>query len=124
MKIAKSDWVVIIVFCVVLQMLSFWCIDISVSAIISGGKVVNLWTTMNPIDSYHLGIYLSILNFVFLIFITVHHILREKPNKKEKHKRIDNGKSVTNPNDPGGPYSGTKIKEKQSKEELKEEVKK
>jgi len=80
----KSDWIAVISFSIILQMLSFWCIDTSVSALISGGTVVNAFMTMNPCFTYHLGVAVSIINFMFLVFITVHHILREKLKKKEK----------------------------------------
>ena len=84
MKISKGDWIAIVVFIVILQMLSFWCIDISVSALISDGKVVSAFMSMSPVVTYHLGLYLSLGNFAFLILITVHHVLHEKKIKTEK----------------------------------------
>jgi len=92
MKISKGDWIAIVVFIVILQMLSFWCIDISVSALISGGKVVSAFMSMSPDVSYHLGVYLSIGNFAFLLLITVHHILHERPIKKEVKKKRESVK--------------------------------
>jgi large-conductance mechanosensitive channel len=84
MKLTKGDWIIIVVFSLVLQFLSFWCIDVSVSALLMEGTVVNAFMSMSPSVTYHLGLYLSILNFAFIVFITIHHILQEKPIKKEK----------------------------------------
>jgi len=84
MKLSKGDWIIIVIFCVVLQLLCFWCIDVSISALIIGGKVVNAFTSLEPSITYHIGVYLSILNFIFLSFVAIQHILREKPKKNEK----------------------------------------
>jgi len=74
----KSDWVVLIVTLCVLQLISFWCIDISVSAMINQGVVTNGWVILTPAATYHIGLCISVISLVTFAFISIHHILKEE----------------------------------------------
>jgi hypothetical protein len=67
----KGNWFCVVVFMVVLQMLFFWSIDISVSALINYGVVTN------GLFSYHIALYGAILNTVAQIIIII-HLLEDK----------------------------------------------
>jgi len=75
-KLKKLDWVLIIIFQVVLEMVFLWGIDISLSALINQGYLVNGIFVSNPVLVYHIALYGSILNFVALAFISARHLLR------------------------------------------------
>jgi len=75
-KLKKLDWVLIIIFQVVLEMVFLWGIDVSVSALINQGYLVNGIFVSNPVLVYHIALYGSILNFVALAFISARHLLR------------------------------------------------
>jgi hypothetical protein len=47
-------------------MLSLWCIDVSVTTL-NLGIMTNGFINLNPIQSYHLGLYGAILSFFFMI---------------------------------------------------------
>jgi len=74
----KSDWVIMIVALCILQVMSFWCIDISVSGMMNKGQVTNGWLNIPPVLSYHIGLYLAIISLLVFAFISIHHILKEK----------------------------------------------
>jgi len=74
----KSDWVIMIVVLCMLQMMSFWCIDVSVSGMANSGHMSNGWLQISPVLSYHIGLYLAIISLLVFAFISIHHILKEK----------------------------------------------
>ena len=73
----KSDWIVIILTLCIIQIMSFWCIDVSVSAMISKGTVTNGIFGLNPMLSYHIGLYTAIISLLVFGIISVHHVLLE-----------------------------------------------
>lgn len=73
----KSDWVVMIVSLCIIQLLSLWCIDMSVAGMINNGNVVNGLIIMNPAITYHVGLYLAIISLVVFAFVSVHHVLKD-----------------------------------------------
>lgn len=77
-KLTKGDWICIVIFLVVLQIVFLWSIDISVSALINQGFVTNGFIVNDPMQAYHISLYGSILDFVILTFITVHFIVDVK----------------------------------------------
>jgi len=75
-KLTKLDWNLILIFQVVIQIVFLWGIDISLSALINQGYLVNGIFVSNPVLVYHIALYGSILNFVALAFISSRHLLR------------------------------------------------
>ncbi len=75
-KLKKSDWVIISVFLVIIEILCCWCIDISVSALLIGGVVTNGFVIRDAAATYHIGIYGVVLSTFGLASIAVHNILR------------------------------------------------
>jgi len=86
-KFKKSDWTAIIVFLVILQIISLWCIDISISAMrvreygsqngieeMSNLGLTNGFFQQNPIVSYHLSIFWLIISFFIIALISIHQI--------------------------------------------------
>lgn len=73
----KSDWVVMIISLCVIQLLSLWCIDVSVASMINNGNVVNGLFIMDSVVTYHVGLYLAIISLIVFAFVSVHHILKD-----------------------------------------------
>jgi len=73
--ISSSDWIAISVFLLVLILISAWTIDISVSALLSGGILTNGFFVNNPAKMYHVGLYIIILvsfsNFLIFLHLTI-----------------------------------------------------
>lgn len=74
-RLSNSDWIALSVFFLVLILLAAWTIDISVSALLSGGFLTNGFFVNNPTKMYHVGLYIIILvsfsNFLILLHITI-----------------------------------------------------
>jgi len=73
----KSNWIAVVIVLVVFEVVCMWCIDISVSAMINQGIVMNGFFGQNPMITYHLGLYGSIISFVLLSFMFIHYVLEE-----------------------------------------------
>lgn len=80
MKIKKSDWLAISIFIVIFQILCCWCVDVSVSALINQPDIIltNGWNIVNPMLTYHIGIYGIVITTCLTILILLHIILKEK----------------------------------------------
>ena len=76
-KLQRSEWVCIVIFLVVLDILCLWSVDISVSALLTGGIVTNGFRVADPMISYHIGLYGSILSTVLLSFLLVHKVVKD-----------------------------------------------
>lgn len=72
----KSDWIMICVFLMVVEVLCCWCVDISVSAMLAGGVVTNGFVIRDAATTYHVGLYGIILASFGLISVAVHNTLR------------------------------------------------
>ena len=77
MKIKKSDWIAIVIFQVIAQMLFLWCIDISISAMLNNGIITSGFITSSPMLMYHACLYASVLNLALMCIICIHHILKD-----------------------------------------------
>lgn len=77
-KLKRSDWIAIVLVLVVIDVLCLWSVDISVSALLSGGIVTNGFRTSDPMISYHIGLYGSILSTITLSLICVHKIIKDE----------------------------------------------
>jgi len=76
-KLKKSDWIAIAGAILFVNLLTLWCIDISVSALINNGILVNGFFVNDPMKTYHIALYANgLLNF--LIFMIVVHILMKE----------------------------------------------
>jgi len=63
-----NKWIVVLT---VVFMLSLWCIDVSVTTMNLGGIMTNGFFSLSPSQTYHLGLYTTILSFVLMIFILI-----------------------------------------------------
>ena len=80
----KSDWVAISAFLLVLTVISLWCIDISISAMLSGGYLTNGFSISDPFKQYHVSLYIIILATFSNFLIILHIILKDSAHKEEK----------------------------------------
>ena len=80
----KSDWVAISAFLLVLTVISLWCIDISISAMLSGGYLTNGFSISDPFKQYHVGLYIIILATFSNFLIILHIILKDSAYKEKK----------------------------------------
>lgn len=84
-RFRTSDWIAISVFLLVLILIAAWTIDVSVSALLSGGFLTNGFFVNNPAKMYHVGLYIIILvsfsNFLILLHITT----KDSEKKVEKN---------------------------------------
>lgn len=75
-KLKKSDWIMICVFLIIIDILCCWCVNISVSAMINNGVVTNGFVIRDAATTYHIGLYGIVLASFGLISIAVHNTLR------------------------------------------------
>jgi len=81
-KLKKSDWIVIAGVILFVNVLTLWCIDISVSALINNGILTNGFLLNDSAKIYHIGLYTNgLLNF--LIFMIVVHIIMKGEESNE-----------------------------------------
>lgn len=78
----KSDWIIIMCFLVVLEIVCCWAIDVSVSAMLAGPQayLTNGWSTRSPMLIYHIALYILIISGFLQFIIGVHIILKEERN--------------------------------------------
>ena len=74
----KSDWIAISGFLLVITIMALWCLDISVSAIVSGGYLTNGFLISNPYQFYHIGLYLLVI-MGFSNFLVTVRVLSKRP---------------------------------------------
>ena len=79
-KMKKCDWVMCVIMLIIITVISLWCIDISVSAMLAGPDsiVTNGWMTRSPMLSYHIGIYGVLLSTFAIVAIATHSLLSEE----------------------------------------------
>ena len=77
-SIDKSDWIVISGFLLAMTIIALWCLDVSVSAIVSGGYLTNGFFISNPYKFYHIGLYLLVLMGFSNFLVTVHVLSKRK----------------------------------------------
>ena len=68
-SIKKSDWVAISGFLLLLTAIALWSVDVSVSALLSGGHLTNGFSISDPFKLYHIGLYIVILVAFISLFI-------------------------------------------------------
>lgn len=74
----RSDWIAIVVFQVIAEMLFMWCIDISVSAMLNNGIITSGFVTSSPMYMYHMCLYASVINLAFMCLIVIHVVLKDE----------------------------------------------
>ena len=86
MKLKKSDWTAIIITLVILQILSLWCIDVSISAITvreygiqngieaSSMHLTNGFFQLDPVVTYHISLFWLIISLFLIALISIHQI--------------------------------------------------
>ena len=80
MKIKKGDWIAISMSLGIIIVICCWCVDVSVSAMNVGKDTImmNAFWSLNPIVTYHLGLYGIILCVVALLLIIIYNTLKEE----------------------------------------------
>ncbi|KXA88833.1 hypothetical protein AKJ57_06240 [candidate division MSBL1 archaeon SCGC-AAA259A05] len=73
----KGSWITLVVFLTIVFTVSFWMIDVSVSAMKAGGKLTNEFWMRNPGQAYHIGIELGIASWFSLSVVLIKFILGE-----------------------------------------------
>jgi len=82
----KSNYIAVVFFFVIVTLISIWCIDVSVSAMINGGidaYMTNGFFNVNPLMSYHFGLYGIILSMAGFVMVFSHWVIMGK-NAKNK----------------------------------------
>lgn len=74
MELTKFQWTYIIAVLGILEMIALWDIDIALSALLNGDYLTNGFYTKDPMQAYHMGLYLAIFIFVILTGIALYHI--------------------------------------------------
>lgn len=86
-KIGVSNWVGVVMFCVFVFMFGLWQMDMSVSAMNTGGELENLLVANpDPVFTYHLGLLMAVFSFVAVVLIAIHHILPDDGEKGRWYK--------------------------------------
>lgn len=67
----RVAWVLAVLFGLFVFMLGIWAVDIGVSAMSAGDRVVNGWWTRDPVQHYHIGLYLLAASGLFLSFSSI-----------------------------------------------------
>ena len=85
--ISRFEWLLIIFGIGIVQILCFWGIDVSVSAMLTTDAVLtNGFNIQSPLTIYHLCLYVSILASIATIIIAV-HIIEKFTRYKVKQTR-------------------------------------
>ncbi len=81
--ISRFEWLLILFSIGIVQILCFWGIDVSVSAMLTAPDAIlsNGFNIQSPLTIYHLCLYLSILACITSIIISVHIV--EKITKRK-----------------------------------------
>jgi len=75
----KGNRIAILIFFVFLFLMSLWCIDISLSALmLENGNVTNGFYIRDPMLAYHIGLYTAILSLFGFAMFFVHIILGDE----------------------------------------------
>ena len=85
-NIKKIKWLCTLIVLVILEVCALWCIDISVSAMLNNNIVTNGFVSHNPVITYHIGLFLSLVVLMLICFIGVYHIIG---NIENGGKRLD-----------------------------------
>lgn len=85
--ISRFEWLVILFCLCILQVLCFWGIDISVSAMISSPDAIltNGLNIQTPLTIYHLCLYISILASIGIVIISVHLVEKLTKTKPDEN---------------------------------------
>lgn len=79
-KTTREEWIVVIVMLTVINVMCLWCIDISLSAMLTSPNAIltNGWQTREPMLMYHLGLYGCLIVTSVLALIGIHFIYEGK----------------------------------------------
>ena len=80
MKTTREEWIVAILMLVIMDVMCLWCIDISISAMLTSPNVIltNGWQVRDPMLMYHLGLYGCLIITSVLAVIGIHFIYEGK----------------------------------------------
>lgn len=83
----KSNHIAGIMFFMVVMLIGVWCIDVSVSALLNGGKdafMTNGFFNTSPLLSYHIGLYWVLFSMFGVTMTYSHYIIMGKNEKRKK----------------------------------------
>lgn len=81
-----SNYVTIIGFLIFLKLICFWCMDVSVAAMINNGIMTNGFFTASANTTYHIGLIINVI-ITFLLFLIIIHILVKDKKESEKNEK-------------------------------------
>ena len=86
---SRFEWLLILFVLGVIQVLCFWGIDISVSAMLSSPRAVlsNGWSIRSPNLMYHISLYISTFVTVSIVIVSVHIVQKYTERKAENHNK-------------------------------------
>jgi TRAP-type C4-dicarboxylate transport system permease small subunit len=96
MKLRKSDWIAVVIALVFFQLMCLWCIDVSTSTMLmektiisqqgsaATGALTNGFFNLNPLITYHVGLYILVIACFLIALIAVHSII-QNPREIQKH---------------------------------------
>jgi len=86
MKTTREEWIVAILMLVIMDVMCLWCVDVSVSAMLTPNAVLtNGWQTRDPMLMYHLGLYGCLMITSALAVIGIHFIYGSKDEKNNSN---------------------------------------
>ena len=78
-KMKRSDWIMVVIMLVIINVIALWCIDISLSAMLASPESImtNGWSERNPMLTYHMGLYGVLISTFAIVSISVYSILKD-----------------------------------------------
>lgn len=74
----------VLMFLTVVFMASLWAIDISTSAMNTGGTLTNGFWSPDPAQIYHFGVGVAIACFFTVVLIAINSVLRRETEVRDK----------------------------------------
>ena len=79
MKTTREEWIVVILLLVIIDVMCLWCIDISISAMLTPNVILtNGWQTRDPMLMYHFSLYGCLIITSALAVIGIHFVYEGK----------------------------------------------
>lgn len=63
---------------IVLSLMAFWCIDIAMSAALSGLTTISLAGYRSPADSYHISLIIALISNFWLVGLIIYNLVEKK----------------------------------------------
>ena len=88
---SRFEWILILFVLGFIQVICFWGIDISVSAMLASPVAIlsNGWSIRSPNLMYHISLYISIFVTVGIVIISVHVVQKYTESKAAAQKKTE-----------------------------------